>query len=159
MSRLSHLNPRRRAHEKRRSANPVTTLVREVEKADADRTPVKVNYDRVIRANWSEPGRDAWNLAREIDDIRSRPELTADADKVFLRYLETRAIRGSEVWLSPVNLSRLAGICRRYIDPAWGAVWQKRQHDLKVASEPTYVTPESVNEAGEFQLRVFQYRR
>ena len=159
MSRLSHLNPRRRAHEKRRSANPMTTLVREVEKADAVRTPVKVNYDRVIRANWSEPGQDAWNLAREIDDIRSRPELTADADKAFLRCIETRAIRGGEVWLSPVHRRRLAGICRRYIDPAWGVVWQKRQNDLKATSESTYLTPEGVNEAGEFQLRTFSYRR
>jgi hypothetical protein len=108
-----------------------------VEKADPDKTPVKIKYARAIRSNWSEPGHDAWNLAREIDDIRSRPELLDDRHRGFLHHLETRAIRRGEVWLSPVHQRRLAGMTRRHTDPAWGAVWLKRQADLKSASEPT----------------------
>lgn len=166
----NQLNPRRRVLEREReqhqgesrgrNPNPVASPIREVASNADDRQPVKVRYDRIIRPNWSEPGQDALNLTRELADLRSREALLDDRDKGFIRHLEAKAIRGAEVWVSPVQQRRLVGICRRFTDPAYEAGWRKRQADLKVAaSEPTYLTPESVNEQGGFQLATFAYRR
>src|SRR5579871_925328 len=139
----NQLNPRRRAIE-RRKANPVATLIREVStperlaaSIDADRIPVKVAYDRLIRPEWGEKGQDALNLSREISDMRSRPELLGNSDKEFLRWLEAHAMRGrNDVYLSAVNRKRLASIAIRYTNPGYAAAWRKRQADLKAASEP-----------------------
>jgi hypothetical protein len=49
-----------------------------------DLVPVKVPYDRRIRKDWSDDGFDGRNLAREISDCFSRPELLDDRDERFL---------------------------------------------------------------------------
>jgi hypothetical protein len=92
-----------------------------------DLTAVKLNrYDRVIRRDWSEPGQNSWNLAREIEDVFSRPELTTHHEKAFLRALKAKAIsRNDEVWLAPVEQRRLTSICRRFTDAGHLAGWRK----------------------------------
>jgi hypothetical protein len=108
----------RRTGEQRRRVRPTPTT--------EDLTAVKLpRYDRRIRIDWSEPGQHAWNLAREIEDVFSRPELTTHHERSFLRPLKTKAIRGNEVWLAPMEQRRLTSICRRFTDAGHLAGWRK----------------------------------
>jgi hypothetical protein len=159
----NQLNPRRREALRGREASPVASLIREhslTASIDADRTPVKVTYDRRIRPEWGDKGQDAFNLTHEIADLRSRPDLLDDRDKAFLRMVETRSIRGPhDVWLAPVHQKRLANICHRYTSHGHEAAWRKRQAELKAALEPNCRGVESVDDQGRFQLATFAYRR
>jgi hypothetical protein len=114
----------------------------------------RVAYDRVIRPNWSEPGQHGLNLARELADCRSRPDLLDESDHRFVRYVESKGVRGhEEAWLSAVHTGRLAGIVRRYIDPVAELLWRKRQAAKKCeAGRDATATFEAVDAAGRWTL-------
>jgi hypothetical protein len=113
---------------------------------DADRIPVKVNYDRVIRDNWSNAGEDAWNLKMEVADCRSRPELLEGrSDEGFLRILESKAIRREldgtfTVWLSPMEQRRIKRITSRFVDPGYAAAWRKTRAERAAAATASTAT-------------------
>jgi hypothetical protein len=109
--------------------------------APGDRIPVKLpRYDRVIRADWSNPREDAWNLAREIEDIHSRPELITPHERGFLRALKSNSIRGNEVWMAPIEQRRLAAITRRFVDVGYAAGWRKAQVERLALVSAEHVT-------------------
>jgi hypothetical protein len=93
-----------------------------------------VAHERAIRPDWSEPGRSAFNLRHELMDLRASPDLLDAAEHRFVRWLEKYAIKGEEVWMSYLQIRRLAGICRRYTNPAEAIAFLERQAEPMLAT-------------------------
>jgi hypothetical protein len=105
----------------------------------ADRIARRVAYERAVRPNWSEPGQSAFNLRHEIMDLRSRPELLDAPEHRFLSWLQRYAIirnpetRVEEVWLSFLQVKRLNGLTRRFVNPGEEIAFKKRQQEAALS--------------------------
>lgn len=130
-----------------RKRPPKTTSLTE-----ADLTPRRVAYEVVIYSAWGEPGQSAFNLKRECQNLRARPDLMDASEHAFVRHLEKHAIRnGNEVWLSPLHERRLAVLAARYTTLALELAWRRKQA-AKQAGTPARFTEEAVDAEGRWSL-------
>lgn len=109
------------------SRSPRSTTRRKTDPADY--ITRRVSYELVIRPAWGEPGQSAFNLRRELANLRSRPDLMDEGEHRLVHHLEKHAIKGAEVHLSPLNERRLARITYRYVNPSAECAWRKRQSE------------------------------
>ena len=120
-----------------------------------DLVPVKVTYDRRIRPNWSEPGRDGFNLDHELMHLLSRPELLADSDHRFILHLRKFAVRGHcDVSLTPLHQRRLSHLVLRFTEPMVARDWLRRQEQQR--AEAARQASEA-NDNGSFAIQTFDW--
>jgi hypothetical protein len=109
----------------------------------ADYITRRAAYELVIRKEWGEPGQSAFNLRRELANLRSRPDLMTEAEHRLVHHLEKHAIKGAEVHLSPLHERRLASITYRFVNPSAEWAWRRRQAEEKASLD----SPSDASEA------------